>query len=299
MSIFITGAAGYIGGTVARRLLAAGYTVRGLVRDEERATRLTAFGIEPVIGTLDDYKLLVTEARQSSGVIHTADSDHAGAIEALIEGLQGTGRPLLHTSGSSVIGDDARGLQLAETIYDENTPFLVAPMKQPRRNIELRVQKAAEEGIRSVVICPSNIYGTGTGLNPRSVQIPFLVDQARESGVVRIVGTGINRWSNVHIDDIAELYLLAIQKAPAGSYYFVENGEASFVDIGASIALRLGLGAIESWSAEEAAKRWGEMHAYYTFGTNSRVSATRAREELGWIASHNSALRWIEQEMPL
>jgi hypothetical protein len=41
------------------------------------------------------------------------------------------------------------------------------------------------------------------------------------------------------------------------------------------------------------------MHAYYTFGTNSRIDAKRAREELGWAPIHHSAERWIEQEMPL
>jgi nucleoside-diphosphate-sugar epimerase len=299
MSIFITGAAGFIGGTVAHRLIAENYVVRGLVRDREKAKRLEATGIEPIIGDLDDHDLLIEEARRSDGAIHTANSDHRGAIEALIEGLKGSGKLLLHTSGSSVIGDDARGSSLAETVYDDDTPMVVVPAKQLRRDIELRVLAAANEGIRAVVICPSNIYGSGTGLNPCSVHVPFLMDQARESGVVLIVGTGVDRWSNVHIEDVAELYLLALQKAPAGAFYFVENGEASFADIGKAIARRMKLGPVQSWSAEEATKRWGARHAYYTLGANRRVRAKRARRELGWKPRHTSILSWIEKEMPL
>jgi uncharacterized protein YbjT (DUF2867 family) len=109
MGIFITGASGFVGGTVARRLLAAGYSVRGLIRDASKAEPLKALGIEPVIGNLEDSSPLTREARQSEGLIHAADSDHLSAIEALIEGLRGSGKPLLHTSGSSVIGDDAHG----------------------------------------------------------------------------------------------------------------------------------------------------------------------------------------------
>jgi nucleoside-diphosphate-sugar epimerase len=281
MSIFITGASGFVGGTVARRLLAAGYTVRGLIRDASKAEPLKALGIEAVIGSLEDSSLLTREAQSSEGVIHAADSDHLSAIEALIEGLRGSGKPLLHTSGSSVIGDDALGNRTSESIFDEDTPLIVEPVKQPRREIELRVLAAADEGVRAVVICPSNIYGSGTGLNPRSVQIPFLVDQARKDGVVHIVGRGVNRWSNVHIDDVAELYLLALQKAPAGAFYFIENGEASFGEIGESIARRLKLAPAQSWTVEEAAERWGKVHAHYTFGSNSRVRAKRARRELG------------------
>jgi nucleoside-diphosphate-sugar epimerase len=299
MSIFITGASGFVGGTVARRLLAAGYSVRGLIRDASKAERLKALGIEPVIGSLEDRSLLTREAQSSEGVIHAADSDHLSAIESLVEGLRGSGKPLLHTSGSSVIGDDALGDHVSESIFDEDTPIIVEPVKQPRREIELRVLAAANEGVRAVVICPSNIYGSGTGLNPRSVQIPFLVDQARKDGVVHIVGRGVNRWSNVHIDDVAELYLLALQKAPAGAFYFIENGEASFGEIGESIARRLKLEPVQSWTVEEAAERWGKVHAHYTFGSNSRVRAKRARRELGWMPLHTSALAWIEEDMPL
>lgn len=299
MSIFITGASGFVGGTVARRLLAAGHSVRGLIRDPSKAEALKALGIEPVIGSLEDSSLLTREAQQSDGVIHAADSDHRAAIEALIEGLRDSGKPLLHTSGSSVIGDDALGNSVSEAIFDEETPMVVEPVKQPRRDIELRVLAASAEGVRAVVICPSNIYGSGTGLNPRSVQIPFLVDDARKGRVVHTVGRGVNRWSNVHIEDVAELYLLALEKAPAGAFYFIENGEASFGEIGEAIARRLKLGPVESLTVEQATERWGKVHAHYTFGSNSRVRAKRARKELGWAPRHTSALSWIEEDMPL
>jgi nucleoside-diphosphate-sugar epimerase len=299
MKIFITGATGFIGGTVARRLIGAGHTVRGLVRDAVKAERLRALGVEPVPGDLDDRDLLIREAGNADGVINLADSDHLGAIQAFIDGMRNTGKPLLHTSGSSVIADDARGNQLTPNIYDEATPFLVEPMKQPRRQIELDILAAADTGVRTVVLCPSNIYGTGSGLTPQSFQIPYLLDRARETGVVRIVGMGVNRWSNVHVDDVAELYLLALEHAPAGSYYFIENGEASFGEIGAALARRLGYGEVQTWSADEAARHWGEMHARYTFGSNSRVRAKRAREELGWAPRHASVIDWIDTEMPL
>lgn len=299
MTIFLTGAAGYIGGSVARRLLRDGHTVRGLIRDESRAADLAELGIEPVIGSLEDEALLKREAQAASAVIHTASSDHLPAVQALLSGLTDSNKPFLHTSGSSVIGDDAEGNQVSDAIYDEDTPFLVAPMKQPRRDIELHVLGATQFGVRSMVVSPGNIYGTGTGLNPRSVQIPYLVDQAKESGIVRIVGAGINRWSNVHIEDVAELYVLALKNAPGGSYFFVENGEDSFIDIAHAISRRLELDRIESWTVEQATQRWGQMHARYTFGTNSRVRAKRAREVLGWTPRHASALAWIESEMPI
>lgn len=299
MHIFLTGATGYIGGTVAIRLIEAGHSVRGLVRTSGKAELLARRGIEPVVGTLDDAGLLTREAREADGVINTADADHASSVRALISALTGSGKSLLHTSGSSVIGDDARGNRVAEAIFDEDTPFVVPSAKQDRRDIDLMVLRAAENGVRSAVICPTNIYGTGRGLNPHSVQIPFLANNARKHGFVQVVGRGVNRWSNVHIDDLADLYLLVLTKAPAGAFYFAENGEASFGEIGDAIAKRLGLGPVQSLPAESAAEKWGDSRAYYSFGSNSRVRAKRARRELGWTPRHTSVISWILSEMPV
>jgi len=298
MNIFVTGASGYIGGSVAMALLASGHRVRGLTRSAASAERLAKIGIDPVLGTLDDAGVLSRAASAADGVVNAASADHVGAVRALIDGLQGSSKPLLHTSGSSVIGDDARGQRRCDNIFDEDAPLVVDRSKQARRDLDLMVLGAAEHAIRSAVICPSLIYGAGRGLNPRSVQIPFLAANAREKGVVQIVGHGLNVWSNVHIDDVVDLYLLALTQAPAGAFYFAENGEASFGDIAGAIAKRLGLAGIQALPPEVAAERWGESMAYFTLGSNSRVRARRARRELAWVPRHASLIEWILTEMP-
>lgn len=299
MKLFITGAGGYIGGSVAAALLASGHQVRGLTRSDDSAARLAAQGIVPVVGSLDDATLLAHEARQSDGAINTASADHAGAVHALITGLAGSGKPMLHTSGSSVVGDDARGAERSEQVFDGSSPLRVHPAKQARHAIDMQVLGAAAQGIRSAVICPSLIYGVGVGLNPNSVQVPFLVDNARQRGRVEIVGAGANVWSNVHIDDVVQLYLLALTGAPPSAFYFAENGEASFAELGAALARRLGLPGITSLAPEVAAQRWGEPKAYFSLGSNSRVRASRARTELGWSPKHGSVLDWVTDEMPV
>jgi nucleoside-diphosphate-sugar epimerase len=299
MNIFITGAGGYIGGSIAAVLVASGHRVVGLTRSQTSAQKLAVRGIDPIVGTLDDAELLARQARASDGVINTASADHAGAVQALINGLEGSGKPLLHTSGSSVIGDDARGSRSSELVFDAELPLVVNPAKQPRRDIDLRVLGAAAQGVRSAVICPSLIYGVGQGLNPHSVQMPFLVANARQHGSVQIVGAGLNVWSNVHIDDVVDLYLRALAKAPAGAFYFAENGEASFGDMAAAIARRLGLPGVECLPPKVAAQRWGEPKAYFSLGSNSRVRSTRARRELDWAPRHASVIDWILGEMPV
>jgi nucleoside-diphosphate-sugar epimerase len=298
-TFFITGATGYIGGSVAESLVKRGSRVRGLVRNSANAELLSKRGIEPVMGDLNDTDLLIREARNAEGVINAASADHPESVRALIAGLKDSAKPLIHTSGASIVGDNACGRWASDVVYDEDTPLLVQPFKQPRRDIDLMVLSAAASGIRSIVICPSLIYGQGRGLNTKSVQIPFLVENARNCGAVQIVGAGHNIWSNVHIEDVVDMYLLALAKAGAGSFLFAANGEASFLEIGTAIAKRLNIPMIESLDAEIATSRWGVAKAHYSLGSNSRVRSAQARQKLGWAPRHASVIDWILKEMPI
>lgn len=295
MKIFVTGASGYIGGSVAALLASQGHAVRGLVRSPAKADGVRAKGIEPVIGTLDDAALLEAEARAADAVVNAADSDHEGAVRALLAGLAGSGKPFLHTSGTSLVGDEAMG-NSSDAIFTEDTPVTPEPDKEHRVVLNQRIIDAAR-GVRTIVLCNSLIYGDTLGPPAQSVQIPPLVAQARESGVARYIGRGRNIWSNVHIADMADLYVLALEKAPAGSFYYVENGETAFRDLVQGIADALDLGEAQGWSAEETVAKWGRELAVFALGSNSRVRADKARTELGWAPTHGSAIDWVKQSI--
>ncbi|MVT05950.1 epimerase [Enterobacter sp. 10-1] len=297
MKIFITGSTGYIGGSLSVYLRGAGHRIRGLVRNPDKAGLLTARGIEPVLGDLSDRELLTREAQQADAVINAANSDDLNTVETLLTALRSSGKPLIHTSGTSVIADMSDGNKVNDTSFDENSALLITPEKQARRAIDEKI--LAAQGIRGIVLCNSLIYGEGKLPGTRSVQIPLLINQARESGVMRIVGKGVNIWSNVHIDDLCELYRLALKNASSGAFYFVENGESSFAELGTALAKRLGVQGPESWSIEQAAQVWGQTRARYSLGSNSRVRSVRARQELGWKPRHNSVIQWILTEMAI
>jgi nucleoside-diphosphate-sugar epimerase len=296
MKIFVTGAGGFIGGSIAAGLARDGHQVRGLVRRAEQSDELKRLGIEPVLGSLDDRALLVAEARAADAVINAASSDHRGAVEALIEGLEGSNKPFLHTSGSSIVGD-ASGGEASEAIYrEDNLPEPTAD-KAPRVAIDNLVLGAAKRGVRSAVLCNTLIYGHGAIPSAASVQLPRLLRQARKSGVVRHVGPGRNIWSNVHIDDVVDAYRRALEKTPPGTFYFIESGEASFRDMTAAMAGVLGLGEPQDWPLDDAKEEWGYEMASYGLGSNSRVRGKHARELLGWQPKRTSVVEWITKEM--
>jgi nucleoside-diphosphate-sugar epimerase len=290
MQIFLTGANGYIGGAVAAALIADGHKIRGLVRDKAKAATVAAHGIEAVIGSLDDTALLQAQARAADAVVNAASSDHRGAVEALIAAVAGSGKPFIHSSGSSIVADLAMG-EPSDRIFHEGEP--TAPLADKAARVAIDRQVLAAHGI---VLCNTMIYGHAFGAPAQSVQIPALTRQAKASGTARYIGRGRNRWSNVHIADVAALYALAIAKAPAGTFMYVENGEESLGEIAKAIAAKLHLGAAQSWSAEDAIAFWGRSTAVYSLGSNSRVRG-KAAAALGWRPQHRSITEWIANEL--
>ena len=281
MNVFLTGASGYIGGTVAVKLMAAGHQVTGLARDEERAELLRARDITPVIGTLDDCDVLDGSARAADAVINAAVADNPFAARVLVEALRGSGKRFIQTSGTTVIADTACG-EAGGAIYTEDTPFDPLPEKAGRVATDRMVCAAANDGVHSMVICPGLVYGQGRGVRPHSPQIPAFIELAKASAVARHIGPGANIWSHVHVEDCADLYLLALERAPAGAFFYAGSGEAAMVDTNRAVGRMLGLGdATEPWPMAEALRAWGPPMAY-AMGANVRVNSDKARAMLGW-----------------
>jgi nucleoside-diphosphate-sugar epimerase len=294
MKVFVTGATGYIGGSVAERLIASGHQVVGLVRSAESTPLLKDRGIESVLGNLDDPEIITNAAHEADAVIHAASADHPGAVVTLIAALERSGKTLICTTGSGIVADSAAGEYAGSVVYTEDTYFQPVPFRRPRVAMNRLVRQAAiDKGIRSVVICPSMIYGKGRGLQPDSDQLPKLIALSKQVGAGVYFGKGLNRYSNVHIDDLAELYLLALEKAPGGSFFFAENGDASFKEIAEMISRSLGLGGkTVSVSVEDVVRQYGDA-GRYGVTSNSLVRALNARR-LGWSPKAPSLAEYFE-----
>jgi|SRR5208282_2008888 len=293
MKIFVTGATGYIGGSVAERLIASGHQVVGLVRSAESIALLKDRGIESVLGNLDDQEIITKTAHEADAVIHAASADHAGAVVTLIAALERSGKTLMCTTGSGIAADSAAGEYATSVALTEGSYFEPVPFRRPRVAMNRLVREAAiDRGIRSIVICPSMIYGKGRGLQADSDQLPKLIALSKQVGAGVYFGKGLNRYSNVHIDDLVDLYLLALEKAPGGSFFFAENGDASFKEIADMISRSFGLGKTVSLSVEDLVRQHGDA-ARYGITSNSLVRAVNARR-LGWSPKAPSLAEYFE-----
>lgn len=294
MRIFCTGASGYIGGSVAAKLVAGGHEVIGLSRSETADEMIRKIGATPLRGSLDDKDVLQAAARDADMVVNSAHADHVGAAEALLEALEGSGKKFVHTSGSSLVGQRTQG-ELSDDIFDEDTPVSPSPARVARVALNKLILASADNGVHPIIICPSLIYGLGLGADPHSMQVPWMIELARKYGVGKHIGAGKNIWSNVHMNDLVDLYLLAIEKAPAGGFYYAENGEMSMKELAESISRMLGFGGkTETISMTDAEAEWGEGPANDTMASNSRVRGVKGRA-LGWAPLAPSLLEEIEK----
>lgn len=288
--IFLTGASGYIGGTTAQLLVKKGYTVAGLIRRAELAPLLQAQGIRPVIGSTDDIQLLTREAQAADAVIHTTNVSDPVPINTFINALKATGKTLIHTSGSSVLGKRTPN----NFIYTEDFPIDPIPERVNWVGLNNTVVRAAEQQIRSIVIIPTMIYGEGLGIHKESIQLPLLWKASQEKGAGVYIESGAGIWSNAHVLDLAQLYIDALEKAAAGTVFYVENGAASFKEIAAAMSRKMGKGDHTiSISLTEAIDKWGEDMATFGLCADSRASAVKAKAMLGWQPVYNSIFEHI------
>lgn len=321
--VFITGATGYIGGEVLYQLLKQNTDVKvyAVVRSQEKANDLvkkTGDKVIPVIGDLDDLEFLSKHVSECDIIINTANVDHVPSAQAISDVLVALKTPkiLIHTSGTSVIGDEiAENKPCPKVYYDDKSIDDInnLPMDQAHRPVDKIVLDINEKNpiIKTAIVCPSTIFGVSNGYGRTiSIQIPYMMTLAIQNKKTSIVYHGNYIWSHVHISDLGELYLLIMKKFLAGEdipqgrkgYYFgayaeenevVKDNEPSSIehtwrDVGEKVSeILYDQGLIDTPEVNQATPEYiikikqGDEFAPYFWGQNSRSRGNNGYK-IGW-----------------
>ncbi|KAK5124977.1 hypothetical protein LTR85_001167 [Meristemomyces frigidus] len=273
--ILLTGATGYIGGSILSHLLKSespalqDTTIKCLVRGTDRVAELnTAYGrrVDPVLfKDLDETDRMIEIASQHDIIINATLGYHPASAAALVEGLakrqQATGKDvfMIHTSGTSNLADQPITKAYTESdperVFDDSKDDIYGYEKmrneqQPygQRTSELGVIDAGlEKGVKTLVIMSPTIYGVGTGeFNKSSIQVPAYVKATIANGQAVVVGEGKGVWDNVDVEDLAELYTLCLlnilekhgEDLPFGKkgIIFSENGRHTWKELAQGVA---------------------------------------------------------------
>ncbi|KJA19468.1 hypothetical protein HYPSUDRAFT_44222 [Hypholoma sublateritium FD-334 SS-4] len=314
INILLLGATGYIGGSIALRLLdhphASKFNITALARTPEKWESLRCMGLNSVLGSFADLLLLEGLALEADVVIQVADADNLAAMQAILKGMRrhhtirGSVPILIHTSGAAVFADLGAGGNFTEVhIYDDLRPDLIAeiPATQPHRRVDMELVEADSEGfVKTYIVLPGVAYGLPSGRlvekgiqNSHSIAIPSLVRASLVRKRGGMVGMGNNVWPNVNVDDLADLYILLLntiivrpEYAAHGrdGFYFAENGEHTMYQVGKAICEGMNVMGVHS-ELEPSAFTQEDLENYFGgsdfLGSNCRCRGSRSRL-LGW-----------------
>ena len=292
MRVFITGASGHIASAVIPGLISHGHQVTGLARSAASAEVVAALGAEVLRGDLENLDGLRSAAAGADGVIHLAfrheemrtggfsdavESDLA-AIKAIGETLIGTDKPFVGTGGTLMLA--MAGIVGRPGTEDDQSDG------GPRVDAANELINLADKGVRSSVVrLAPMVHGDLDHHGFTDALIGF----ARENGAAAYTGDGSNRWPAVNTDDVATLYRLALEKAPAGStLHGVGDTGIPRKVIAETIAGKLGV-PTKSIPDEEAQRYLGFLAGFA--GLDNPTSNDKTRQILGWEPTHTG---WVQ-----
>ena len=266
MRILITGATGYIGSAVARAAAAAGHEVLALAHTPELMQQAEAMGYRPLAGDLTQLSRLTAHVGVADAVVHAAivSGPDAGAVdraatEAMVAALP-VGATFVYTSGVWVLGESEQAR------LHEGSPLRPLRVVAWRAPLEQWLGAAAAGGSRIAIVRPGVAFGAGGGIPGRIAR-----------GELPFVGDGEQRWSVVHVDDLAALYLLAVERARPGA---ILHGVGSVVRLADLVAAQPVQGVLDRRSLDEARGSLGDFADALVI--NQVVEAERTRSAVGW-----------------
>lgn len=247
-TVLVTGATGFVGAAVVRRLLTRGWRVRALVRPDSDRSNLDGLEVEAVTGRLDEEDSLPPAVAGCAAVVHAAadyrlwapDDDtlyrtNVTGTRALMRAALDAGvARVVHTSSVATLGHLPGGVAA-----DEETPTRLDEMIGAYKRSKFLAERAvlrmvAEDGLPAVVVNPSTPVGTG---DIRPTPTGRMIAEAARGRIPAFVDTGLNV---VHVDDVAEGHVLALEKGRIGERYVLGGDNMTLAGILAVIAAAAG-----------------------------------------------------------
>lgn len=255
----------------------------------------------------------------------TADaSDHEGAAKAIAKGLAAGHTKenpgyWLHTGGSGILcwetmRDDKKLGEWSDREYNDWTAvqdLTGLPDDAFHKNVDDLVLSSGSESVKTAILCPPTIYGRGRGpANQRSRQAYELAHFILNSQYIPIIGQGKARWNNVHVSDLAQLFVLLTEAAVSKKtdaelwndkgYYLVENSEHVWSDLARLMGKRAQeLGLVDkkleenSLGKDKAVEQAG--FEAVSWGFNSRGKAERAKKMVGWEPKGRGIENYVDE----
>ncbi|MBI5190371.1 MAG: NAD(P)-dependent oxidoreductase [Nitrospirae bacterium] len=303
MKVFLTGATGFVGSAVLKRLTAAGHTVKGLIQDAAKADMVKRAGGIPVHGDLlvpepwadsvKDCELVISASSpfRVNEAMSIKDAERRSeAHKEMVTNLINATRysrveAILLTYHVTALGN--HGDRWGSEVLTVDPVGLARPVGGAYWAIDKAAKKA---GLPTIEVFPGWVYGPGGWFEH------YIVDGIK-AGTLRVMEAGVNYNSLIHIDDLAEGIKRIVDRMPLGERFCLADNhpvtQKTFLDYVAGL---MGAAPPKTVDYNTFAKLHGELMAE-AFGSSIRVSNVKARNEAGFAPMYQSYIEGVPEAL--
>ena len=320
--ILVTGASGFVGSAVARKLVEAGFSVRALVRGTSPRAHLAGLGLDFFEGDLRDRKSVERAIAGMRYAFHVAAdyrlwardpseifaSNVEGTRNLMEEAMRAGVERVIYTSSVATIALRTDGMAADETSPLREDQGIGAYKRSKIAAERLVEAMVAERGLAAVIVNPSTPIGPG---DVRPTPTGRIIIEAAKGRIPAFINTGLNL---VHVDDVASGHLAALRHGKIGERYILGGQDVLFSQMLRDIAglvgrrparVRLPWRALipVAFVAEAVANVTGRepfatLDGVYMAKYRMFFASTKAEQELGYrsrryIEGIDDAVRWF------
>ena len=301
--IFLTGATGFVGGSILSSIYEAhpNVDVKVLIRKEADAKELQSVYPQmiPIIGDLAALPLLESVAADVDFVIH-AGGDNVPAICAMIDGLAASSiiRPspprLISLTGprslidltQPITGSQQPNSRPWSDVTDSHTIFTLPKDRMHVGADQAIIAHSTAKEIGTMLVSPGQLWGRGKGHLKKESHAALYYATVKSRNRAFVIGDGSATWSWSSIGDLGNAVVFLMEQSIMNNmeksgnigvngegYYFVSSGDVSLLERARAITARLRLEDIESLTVERAK----EIHPFghIMWGCGERTRADR------------------------
>jgi dihydroflavonol-4-reductase len=320
--VLVTGASGFVGSAVARKLVERGFIVRALVRVASPRAHLADLDLDYAVGDLRDAQSVRHAMAGVRFVFHVAadyrlwarepaEIEHNNLVGTRIimeEAMRAGVERVVYTSSVATL--DCHGGRTTDESHPLHEDKAIGAYKRSKVKAERLVEQLVGQGLPAVIVNPSTPIGP---CDVKPTPTGRMIVEAAAGRMPAFVDTGLNM---VHVDDVAAGHLMALERGRIGERYILGGQNASLAEILASVAalmgrraprIKLPRGAVVPVAlASEFAARWTGREPMVTMDglrlSKNRMYfiTTKAERELGYrarpyVEGIKDAIAWFRQ----